>query len=128
MQEMATARTFFIAAALAVVVWANCGAIMGIGPQFLSMETTLIVHAIGGPLGAAVAAWIYYRFFGDLAPLSLATVFVGLALVLDALVVSPFFLGNYGMFASPFGLWFPMALIFAATWLTGTLMSERRPA
>jgi uncharacterized membrane protein YdfJ with MMPL/SSD domain len=124
---MVTAKVLFIALAFGVVVWANCGAIMGIGPQFLSMGTTLVVHAIGGPLGAAVAAWIYYRVFGDLAPLGLAAVFVGLALVLDGFVVSPFFVGSYGMFGSPFGLWIPMALIFAATWLTGTLMAKRRP-
>ena len=46
---------------LAVLVWANCGAIMGIGPLFVSMETTMVVHAIGGPLGAAVAVDVAAR-------------------------------------------------------------------
>ena len=118
-QKLSTAFLF------AVVVWANCGAIMGIGPQFMSMETTLVVHAIGGPLGAAVATAIYYRFFGDLAPVTLAALFVGSALVLDALLVSPFFVGNYSMFTSPLGLWIPMALIFGATWLTGMWSAPR---
>ncbi len=119
------ARTLFTGFVFAILVWANCGAIMGIGPRFLSMNTTLIIHAIGGPLGAAIAALIYFRFFGDLAPLNLAALFVGTALILDALVVSPFFVGNYGMFASPLGLWIPMALIFGVTWMTGFLMTER---
>lgn len=123
---MAAARKLFIAILFAAVVWANCGAIMGVGPLFLSMGATLTVHAIGGPLGAAIATWIYYRFFGDLAPLTLATVFVGFALVLDALVVSPFFVGSYGMFGSPLGLWLPMALIFGATWLVGRRMTGPR--
>ena len=120
-------QKFFVAFVFAVLVWANCGAIMGVGPQFMSMETTLIVHAIGGPLGAIIATMIYYRFFGDLAPLTLASIFVGTALALDALVVSPFFVGDYGMFASPFGLWIPMALIFGVTWLAGAWLARRVP-
>lgn len=117
-----------IVLAFAVAVWAFCGAIMGIGPQIMSMETTLVVHAIGGPLGAAIAALIYFRFFGDVTPLALATAFVGVALTLDFFVVSPLFVGNYGMFASAIGLWIPMALIFATTWLTGSFVAQHRPA
>lgn len=122
------AKELAVAVAFAVPVWANCGAIMGIGPQFLSMESTLIVHAVGGPLGGAIATVIYYRLFGDLAPLNLASLFVATALLLYALVVSPFFVGNYGMFASLFGLWVPMALIFGVTWLTGALLGRHRTA
>ena len=121
-------RKFLIAVPFAVLVWANCGAIMGVGPQLMSMETTLIVHAIGGPLGAAIATLTYNRFFGYLAPVNLAVLFVGTALMLDALLVSPFFVGDYGMFASPFGLWVPMALIFGVTWLTGAWLGRREPA
>jgi hypothetical protein len=109
----------------AVAVWAFCGAIMGIGPQVMSIDTTLIVHAIGGPIGAAIATFFYFRFFGDISPLALAAAFVGVALTLDFFVVSPLFVGNYGMFASPLGLWIPMALIFAATWLTGSFAANR---
>lgn len=122
------AKELSIAFAFAVAVWANCGAIMGIGPLFLSMETTLVVHAIGGPLGAAIATLFYYRFFGELAPLNLAALFVATALFLDAALVSPVFVGDYGMFASTVGLWIPMALIFGVTWATGSLLARRRPA
>ena len=120
------AREFSVAPGFDVLVWAICGAIMGIGPLFLSMETTLLVHAAGGPLGAVAATMVYYRFFGDMAPVGLAAVFLGTALVLDALVVSPLFVGDYGMFASPLGLWIPMALIFSATWLTGTMLLRKK--
>ena len=121
-------KDILAALGFAVLVWANCGAIMGIGPLFLSMDTTLIVHAIGGPLGAVIATLIYYRSFGDLAPVALAALFVGTALVLDAGLVAPVFVGNYSMFASPFGLWIPMALIFGATWLTGSWALRHMPA
>ena len=110
--------------AFAVAVWAFCGAIMGIGPLVMSLDATLIVHAVGGPLGAAVAAWVYRRSFGSVGPLALAAIFVGVALALDFLAVAPLFVGNYGMFASPLGLWIPMALIFIANWLSGTVASR----
>jgi hypothetical protein len=35
----------------ALVGWAYCGGIIGVGRQFLSIHTTLIVHAIGAPVG-----------------------------------------------------------------------------
>lgn len=118
-------KKLLIALPFALAVWANCGAIMGIGPQFMSLDATMIVHAVGGPLGAAVATLIYYRSFGDLAPLSLATIFAGTALILDALIVAPLFVGNFDMFASPLGLWVPMVLIFGLTWLTGARLALR---
>jgi len=114
-----------IALGFAVAVWAFCGAIMAIGLQVMSMDATLAVHAIGGPLGAAVAAWIHQRKFGGMESLTLAAIFIGVALFLDAAVVSPLFVGNYGMFASPLGLWIPMTLIFIAAWVSGTIASRR---
>ncbi|MBR9653491.1 hypothetical protein [Thalassovita aquimarina] len=110
-----------IIVAFAVAVWAFCGAIMGIGPLFMSMDSTLIVHAIGGPLGAAVAAALYHRFFAGVSPIALAAAYVGTALALDFFLVAPVFVGNYDMFASPLGLWIPMALIFLAAWGAGSV-------
>lgn len=52
----------------AVAVWTFCGALVGVGRQFLSMDTTLIVHAIGAPVGAAFFSWIYFRNFGFTTP------------------------------------------------------------
>ena len=40
-----------IIAALGFLGWALCGAIMFIGMSVMSIETTLIVHAIGAPVG-----------------------------------------------------------------------------
>jgi len=105
--------------AFAITVWAFCGAIMALGPLFMSIDETLVVHAIGGPLGAALAAAVYFRRFGGVSPLALAGAFVTTALALDYFVVSLLLIGDTGMFSSVPGLWLPMALIFAATLLTG---------
>lgn len=109
----------------AVAVWAFCGAIMGVGPLFMSMNATLTIHAIGGPLGAAVAAWIYARHFGYTGPVPTAATFVAVALFLDFFLVSIVFMGSFEMFASVAGLWLPMALIFAAASAAGYLAGQR---
>ncbi len=98
---------------------------MGIGPQVMSMNATLTVHAIGGPLGAAVAAWIYARRFGYTGPVATAATFVAVALFLDFFLVSMVFMGSFEMFASLVGLWLPMALIFAAASVAGNLAGKR---
>lgn len=105
----------------AVAVWAFCGALVGIGRQFMSMDATLIVHAIGAPIGAAVLSWIYFHYFGYTGPLQTAAVFVATALVLDVFVVALLIEKSFDMFKSAIGVWIPQALIFAATYLTGQL-------
>ena len=122
-----TVRNAVILLGFAVAVWAFCGAIMGLGPMVTSMNVTLAVHAIAGPLGAALAAWIYTRAFGFTTPLQTAAVFVGVALTLDFFLVSMVFMNSFEMFASVVGLWLPMALIFVAAYLAAG-MARRAPA
>lgn len=112
-------KRVLIVIGFAGAVWAFCGALIGIGRQFLSMDATLILHAIGAPIGAAVLGWIYFRNFGYTSPLATAAIFVGAALTLDALVVAMLIEKSFGMFRSPLGVWIPQALIFMATWMTG---------
>ena len=88
----------------AFVVWAFCGALVGIGRQFMSMETTLIVHAIGAPMGAALFSWPYFRFFGYTGPVVTAVVFVVSALVLDFSVVALLIEKSFEMFSSIIGV------------------------
>ena len=71
-----------------LAVWAFCGALIGIGRQFMSMDATLIVHAIGAPLGAAFFSWLYHRTFGFTRPVVTAASFVAIALALDVFVVA----------------------------------------
>ena len=47
----------------AVVGWAFCGTLVGVGRRYLPMQTTLVLHAIGAPLGFALISYFYYRRF-----------------------------------------------------------------
>jgi hypothetical protein len=105
----------------ALVGWAYCGAIVGIGRQFTSMQTTLVVHAIGAPVGFFLLSLLYFRKFSFTTPLQTALTFLAVVAGMDALVVAPFFEKSFAMFASPLGMWLPLALIFCVTYFTGML-------
>lgn len=110
----------------AFVVWALCGATVAVGRELISMQATLIVHAVGAPLYAALASALYFRRHVHMTPLQTASVFVGVIVALDAGLVAPVFERSYAMFRSVLGTWLPFALIFGATWLTGTLVQRER--
>ena len=112
-------RKTIIDSGFAFAVWVICGALIGIGKQLMSMDATLIMHAISAPIGAAILSWIYHHKFGYTSPIVTATIFVGTALVLDFFVVAILIERNFGMFTSLLGVWIPQALIFLITWLTG---------
>ena len=111
----------------ACAVWMFCGALVGIGRQIMSMEATLIVHAIGAPVGAALISWIYYRNFGFTTPLVTAALFVAVSLALDVFVVALLIERSFDMFRSILGVWMPQVLIFAATYLVGRLVQPKAP-
>jgi hypothetical protein len=102
-----------------VVGWAYCGALIGVGGQVFSMHTTLILHAIGAPVGFAFISRFYYRKFAFTNPVQTAAAFLGVVVALDLLVVAPVFEKSFAMFSSALGTWIPFVLIFAATYLTG---------
>ena len=114
-------------ALFALVGWAICGTIMAIGPLFLSMQTTLIVHAVGATLAFAALSAVYFRRFAFTSPLPTALIFLAIVVGLDVFLVAPVFVGDFGMFASPIGTWIPFALIFAATLLTGLAVPRGAP-
>ena len=111
----------FVVAGFGFAVWAFCGAQVAIGRRFITMQATLIVHAFGAPIGAAIAAWLYFKYFSYTGPLVTAAVFVAIALFLDVVVVALLIEKSFDMFKSALGVWIPQALIFATTWLVGTL-------
>jgi hypothetical protein len=112
----------------AVVGWAYCGAIIGVARQFLSIHTTLIVHAIGAPVGFALISFFYYRRYAFTSPLQTAAAFLSVVVGLDLFLVAPAFEKSYAMFSSVLGTWIPFALIFAATYITGRFtLSKSRP-
>jgi hypothetical protein len=110
----------------ALLGWAWCGALIGIGRKFLPLQTVLVVHAIAGPLGVGLLSALYTRFFAVTTPLVTASVFLGLVVALDSLLVAPFFEHSYVMFASVLGTWLPFALIFLFTYLGAKWAQGRR--
>jgi len=103
----------------ALAGWAWCGALIGVARQMLSIDTALIIHAIGAPIGFAAISFFYFRRFTYTTPLQTASAFLGIVMALDLFLVAPFIEGSFAMFASPLGTWIPFALIFTATYVTG---------
>lgn len=103
----------------AFVGWAYCGALIGIGRQLFPMQTTLVIHAIGAPVGFALISLFYFRKFSFTSPIRTALLFLSMVVALDLLLVAPIFEKSFAMFASVLGTWIPFALIFIATLVTG---------
>ena len=74
----------------AVIGWAVCGAIIGVGRAVTTLETTLILHAIGAPIIFAVLSWVYFGRFGFTTPIQTAIAFTGIVVLLDTFVVALF--------------------------------------
>jgi hypothetical protein len=89
------------------------------------MDATLVVHAVGAPIGFALLSLLYFKRFGCTTPLETATAFLAVVIAMDAFLVAPVFERSYAMFASPLGTWIPFALIFAATYLTGVAVVRK---
>lgn len=103
----------------ATVGWAFCGAIIGIGRHLFSIETTLVIHAIGAPLGFALISFFYFRAFGFTSPLWTAILFLAIVVGFDLFLVAPVFERSFAMFTSVVGTWLPFALIFLSIYVTG---------
>lgn len=109
----------------ALVGWALCGAIMGIGMAVMPLQTTLIVHAIGASVIFGLLSLLYFSRFHYTSALQTALIFVGFVIFMDVFVVAMLINKSFEMFASVLGTWLPFALIFTSTYLVG-LSVERR--
>ena len=108
----------------AFVLWGLCGATIGIGRSIVSMELTLIIHAIGAPLFAILVSLVYYKKFNYTTPLQTALIFLLFIIAMDAGLVAPVFEKSYDMFTSALGTWIPFALIFLSTLMTGLMVKK----
>ena len=108
----------------AFIGWALCAATMGIGMATMSLDTTLIVHAIAAPIFFAILSLIYFHKFYYTSPLQTAVIFVGFVIVVDFFVVALIINRSLEMFTSLLGTWIPFALIFISTCLTGLLTEK----
>ena len=105
----------------AFVGWAFCAAIMGIGMAVTSLQTTLILHAIGGPIGFIIISLFYFNKFDYTSPLLTAIWFVAFVIFMDLFIVALLIEKSFAMFKSILGTWLPFTLIFLATYFTGRL-------
>ncbi|MEW5872659.1 MAG: hypothetical protein AB1894_25590 [Chloroflexota bacterium] len=110
----------------ALVGWALCGAIIGIGRAVTSMQTTLIVHALGAPVIFGLISRVYFRRFNYTTPLQTGLLFMLFAIAMDFFVVAMFIEKSFEMFTSLLGTWIPFGLIFLSTYLTGTYVLRGR--
>ena len=117
-------RKFFIIFAHAFVGWALCTATMVIGMATMSIDSALIVHAIGAPIIFTVVSLVYFNKFNYTSPLRTALIFVSFVIVVDFFLVALIINRSLEMFASPLGTWIPFALIFTSTYVTGLLINR----
>ena len=104
---------------LALLGWALCGAIMFVGMAITSLETTLIIHAIGAPIIFAAISWFYFTKLDYTSPLSTAIAFLLIVMAMDFFLVALVINRSLEMFQSLLGTWVPFALIFLSTYFTG---------
>ncbi len=113
----------------AVVGWAVCGAIIFIGRSLISVQATLIIHAIAVPIVFGLLSLSYFRFFHYTPPLPTAAIFFAVPFLLDLSVIAPFAEKSFVMFTGPqslLGTWLPLGLIFVTTYLVGRYMTRPR--
>ena len=121
MKQITFSRAIIIAA-LGLLGWALCGAIMFIGMSIMSIETTLIVHAIGAPVIFSVISLFYFRKFRFTSPLRTAVLFLLIVMLMDFFLVALVINRSMEMFQSLLGTWIPFGLIFLSTFLTGLIV------
>jgi hypothetical protein len=118
-------KKILIILAHAFVGWALCTATMVIGMATMSIDSALIVHAIGAPIFFTVISLVYFNKFNYTSPLQTALIFVSFVIVVDFFVVALLINRSLEMFASLLGTWIPFALIFTSTYVTGVLTLRR---
>lgn len=103
--------------------WAACATTMWLLLRTLSLGAALALHAAAAPALFVLVARHYFQARGAREPLAVAAAFTGIVALLDLVVVAGLTQRSLALFASPTATWLPFALIFAATWATGALLS-----
>jgi hypothetical protein len=118
-------KQILIIVALGLFGWALCGAIMFIGMSVMSIEKTLIVHAIGAPVIFSLISLWYFRKFRFTSPLLTAALFLLIVIFMDFFLVALVINKSMEMFQSLLGTWIPFALIFLSAYLTGLIVKSK---
>jgi hypothetical protein len=112
-------RRVAVAVVYGLVGWILCGATMGVGMKIAGLRTALIVHALAAPGIFAALSFSYFYRPDSWPPFRAATIFLGVVVAMDTLVVALLVERSFAMFESILGTWLPFLLIFVSTWWTG---------
>ena len=107
---------------LGLLGWALCGAIMFVGMSVMTIEKTLIVHAIGAPVVFSIISLFYFRKYRFTSPIQTAIWFLLIVILMDFFLVALVINKSMEMFQSLLGTWIPFGLIFLVTYLTGLMV------
>lgn len=123
---MLTPKKILVILAHAFVGWALCAATMGIGMAVTTLDSTLVVHAIGAPIFFTGVSLVYFRKFNYTTPLQTALWFLGFVVAMDLFLVAMLINRSFEMFTSLLGTWLPFALILVSTYLTGYFITRSK--
>lgn len=102
----------------------GCWGLMIGGQAVTTLDNALIIHAVGAPFVFALVSFVYFRKLNYTTPLITAISFVAIVILMDFFIVALLINQSFEMFLSPIGTWIPFALIFASTYLTGSLLQS----
>ena len=111
--------------AFACIGWAACGTTMGVGMALVSIDATLIIHAIGAPIYFIILSMIYFKKFNYTKPITTAALFISFVIIVDFFLVALIINKSLDMFRSFLGTWLPFTLIFVSTWITGKIVPRQ---
>ena len=110
----------------AFIGWALCTATMMIGMAVTTLDTALIVHAIGAPVFFFGVSLVYFTKFNYTSPFQTALIFVGFVIFMDFFLIALVINRSLEMFTSLLGTWIPFTLIFLSTYVTGLVVTRQQ--
>ena len=119
-------KQILIIVSLGLLGWALCGAIMFAGMSLMSIEKTLIVHAIGAPVIFSLITLWYVKKFQFTSAIQTAAIFLLIVVFMDFFLVALVINKSMEMFQSLLGPWIPFVLIFLSSYLTGLLVGQSK--
>ena len=105
--------------AVALVLWAGCGAVIAMGREVWPEEMAEAVHLAVAPAIAAAVTVAHKIMAPDFSALVRAAAFVLIVGALDVFVLAPLVHRGHAMVRSALGAWLPLAAIFVASWIVG---------
>jgi menaquinone-dependent protoporphyrinogen oxidase len=106
----------------ALAGWAACALVMACLLSVTRANVALAIHAALAPIIFVGVARHYFHVPGAREPLQTAFVFVVTTALLDLVVIAGLLQHSLAMFTAIAGTWFPLVLVFLATWATGEIL------